>query len=98
MWVKAARAPFEHLGLGFVLRVGQRSQELLIARGTAHVFGRAAADSFEENRIDQTRMRVGDALDPDRMLPAIPEVVEIRQGLGAGVSEFPCGAGFIQPA
>ena len=89
MGVKAARAPFEHFGVGFVLRVGRARPGTPRSRGSADVLGRAAADSLDENRIDQAGMRVGDALDLDRVLPAVAEVVEIGEGLGAGVLDRP---------
>jgi hypothetical protein len=59
--IKAARAPFEHVGVGFVLWIRQRRQELLIAEWTTYVLGWAPSDSLEQDRIGQIVTNI----DPD---------------------------------
>jgi hypothetical protein len=59
-------------------------EELGIAPGPADVFGRTAALGVDQAGIGETRCWIADALDLDRMFPAIAEVVEIFEGLGAG--------------
>jgi hypothetical protein len=71
MGIKAARAPCEHVGMRFVLGIGERREELLVARWSAHILGRAPAFGLDENRIGEAWMGGCDALDLDRVLPAI---------------------------
>src|SRR5215211_1866401 len=85
MRVEAFAGPLGHLGMALVLRIGERLQELLIARRTADVLGRAAADSLKEPRIGGSRIARLDPLDLDRVLPPIAKVVKIGQRLGAFV-------------
>ena len=60
-------------------------EELGIAPGSADVFGRTAALGVDQAGIGKPRCWIADALDLDRMFPAIAEVVELFEGLGAGV-------------
>jgi hypothetical protein len=73
--------------MAFVLRVLDGLKELGIAPGAAAVFGRAAAVDLDQARIDDSGFGVGEALDPDRVLPAIAEVVKVRQRLRTDVFE-----------
>jgi hypothetical protein len=70
-----------------VLGVSDGLDQFDIAPGSAAVFGRTAADDFDQAPIEHTRCGIGEALDLDRVLPAIAEVLEIHEGLCADVLE-----------
>ena len=88
------------------------SRNSTVAPGTADVFGRTASRDVDQARVCDARHGIGDALDFDRVLPAIAEVVEIFEGLHADVFEnideaglarveggtAPSGAGTPHPA
>ncbi len=63
MRVEPVRAPFEHVGMQLVRGIGKGSQELLVARRSAHILGRAPACGLDENRIGQAWIGGGDVLD-----------------------------------
>ena len=76
-------------------RVVDGVQELGVAPRAAHVLGRAAPDGVEQNRVGRAGHRVGDALDLDRMLPAVAEVVEVFERLRAGILKHVDEAGLL---
>ncbi len=85
--IEGGAVPFGQLGMALVSWIDDGLEELGIAPGSANVFGRAAALGLDQAGIGETRCWIADALDLDRMFPAIAEVVEIFEGLGAGVLE-----------
>ena len=79
--------PLDHLGMALVLRVGDRREELGIAPRSADVLGRAAPCGVDQERVDEAGHGIRDALDLDRVFPAVAEVVEVFQRLRAGILE-----------
>src|SRR6476620_3691409 len=77
--------PEDHLGVALVLRVADRLEELGIAQGSANVLGWAAACGVDQQRIEQAGDGIRDALDLDRVLPAVAEDVEVYHRLLTGI-------------
>ncbi len=67
--------PLLRVGMDLVHRVGESVQELGITPRGTDVFRRTASNGIDQDRVCQAGDRVGDALDLDRMLPAVAEVV-----------------------
>jgi hypothetical protein len=70
--------------VALVVRVGYRLEILFVAPRSADVLGRAPAACVDEPWIGDPGLGVGEALDVDLVLPAVAEVVEVLEGLGAG--------------
>jgi hypothetical protein len=85
VWVEGTADPFSQLGMTFVFWILDGFEEFSIAPWAAAVFGRTAAARVDQARIDDARYWVEEALDFDRVLPAITKVVEISHRLGADV-------------
>ena len=83
--IERPASPLDHLGMVFVLQIGDGLEELGIAPRTADVLGRAAPHGVDQERVCQAGDGIRDALDLDRVLPAVSEVLEVAQGLRAGV-------------
>jgi hypothetical protein len=73
--------------MAFVLGVRQRLEHLGIAPWTADIFGRATSGRLKQARIGYGRIRGGQTLNLDRVLPAVAEVIKIAQRLRPGVFE-----------
>jgi hypothetical protein len=71
--VEGAAVPFRDFGVALVLRVRDRLEEIGISPGAADVFGWTASPGFGQARVCEARHRFGDALDLDRVLPAVAE-------------------------
>ena len=67
--------PLFELGVTFVFWIADRLKKFGVAPGTADVFRRAAAGGLDQPRIGDARLGVAEALDLDRVLPAVAEVV-----------------------
>lgn len=85
VWVEGTTDPFSQLGMTFVFWILDGFEEFSIAPWAAAVFGRTAAARVDQARIDDAGYRVEEALDFDRVVPAITKVVEISHRLGADV-------------
>jgi hypothetical protein len=77
-----------------VIGIPDGFQELGITPGTADIFGWTTSGSFDQARIDDAWLRIDQALDLDRVLPAVTEVIKIFQGLCADIFEHVNEAGF----
>ena len=69
----------------FMLGVGQRFEELLVAPDTAHVFGWARPCSFEAERIPPTGLGPDTTLERNLVFPAIAEIVLVQKSESAPV-------------
>ncbi len=67
--------------------VVDRFEKFSIAPGAADILGRAASCNVDQARIENTGFRVEEALDLDRVLPAVAKVIEISQRLCADIFE-----------
>jgi len=65
----------------FVVRIGEGLQKFGVAPGAADILGRPAAGSVEETRIGGSGFGIGDAPQPNDMVPAVAEVVKVVNGL-----------------
>src|SRR6266851_5714934 len=83
--VKVVGHPFLAFDMALVPRISNGFEGFDITWRTADVFRRAPPGGFQEARIELAEYGISKAFDLDGMLPAIPEVVEITQGLCAGV-------------
>src|SRR4051812_27117611 len=83
---------FFGFGIALVLRVLDGFEKLAIAPWPAAVFGRAAAANVDQTRIEHSRLGIDEALDFDRVLPAIAEVVHVAQLFRADILKH-----FIEP-
>ena len=68
-----------------VFRIGERIEELGVAPWPAYIFWRTATRRLDQAGIGNARQRIDQAFDLDRVLPAVSEVIEVTQGLGARV-------------
>lgn len=68
---------FGELSVAFVLGFLDGVRELGIAPGTADVLGRATPADLDQARIEHARIGIEQALDLDRVLPAVAKVVEV---------------------
>src|SRR5262245_49134021 len=75
--VEVVLIPFPELGVALVLRVGDGFQEFSIARWPTDIFRRPAAGGVKQTRIELTRQGSADALDFDRVLPAVAKIVDV---------------------
>ena len=71
--IEGGAVPFGQLGMALVSWIDDGLEELGIAPGSADVFGRAAALGLDQAGIGETRCWIADALDLERMFPAIAE-------------------------
>src|SRR4051794_9258796 len=85
--IERPAGPLDHLGMALVLRIGDRLEEFGVAPRSTDVLGRAASCGVDQERVSETGHGIRDALDLDRVFPAIAEVVEVFQRLRAGVLE-----------
>src|SRR5258708_38725661 len=79
--------PILQLGMTLVLWVVDRLEEVGIAPGTADVFGGTAPCSLDQARVRNAGHGIGNALDLDRVLPAIAKIVEVSERLCANILE-----------
>lgn len=73
--------------MALVPGVGDGFEELAVAPRAADILRRAAPSGLDQAGISDARHGVIDTLDPDRVLPAVAEVVEVPERLRAGVFE-----------
>jgi hypothetical protein len=66
-------------------------KEVLVAPHTAAVLGRAGVSPAHADRITHPRIGIEDRLDPDDVLPAVAEVVLVRQRLALGQAQVAQG-------
>ncbi len=85
--IEGVAVPFRDFRVALVLRVRDRLEEIGIPPGTADVFGWTAPPGFGQARVCEARHRLGDALDLDRVLPAVAEIVEVLERLRADLFE-----------
>jgi hypothetical protein len=76
-WIEVAADPLQPLGVLVVVRIGDRIEEVAVSPGAADILGRAASGGCDEARVGDAGHGISDALDADRVLPAVAEVVEI---------------------
>jgi hypothetical protein len=60
-----------------VVWISDRIEELAVSPGAADILWRAASGSIDEAGIDNAGYGVSDALDANRVLPAVAEVVKV---------------------
>jgi len=75
----------------FVVRIGDRFEELAVVPGATDVLGRTAAGCFGQAWVRDPELRVSDPLDADRVFPAIAEVVEVFETPDTGVLDDSAG-------
>ena len=80
-----AADPLQPFSVLLVVRIGDRFEEFAIAPGSADILGRTTSASLDEAWVSDPWHRIGDALDADGVFPAVAEIVEIGERLGAGV-------------
>src|SRR5271155_1713817 len=85
MGIEIVREPFFEFALPLVAGIGDGLKELAIAPGTTDVLGRAVALGLDQPRIKDARFGVEQALDLDRVFPAVPEIIEILQRFRSNV-------------
>jgi hypothetical protein len=73
--------------VALVFLVADRLQHFGIAPGAADILGRTSATRFDQPRAKDAELGICEALDFDRVLPTVAEVVEIAERLGACVFE-----------
>jgi hypothetical protein len=83
--IEVAANPFLEFSVSLMSGIADRVEEFGIAPGTANVFWRATCADINQSRIDDAWLRIEETLDLDRVLPAITEVVNVAQRLGANV-------------
>ena len=76
-WIELAADPLQPLGVLLVVRIGDRIEDVAVAPGAADILWRAASGCFGEARVGNAGHGISDALDADRVLPAVAEVVEV---------------------
>ena len=70
-----------------MLLVIDRLEEVGIAPGTADVFGRTTPCSLNQARVSKAGHGISNALDLDRVLPAVAKVVEVSERFCADILE-----------
>lgn len=80
--------PLCELVMALMLGITHWFEELGVAPRAADVFGRTASGGLGQARIERSRLKIGEALDFDRVLPAVAEVVDVSQRLRADVFEY----------
>lgn len=83
--IEGATDPCQRFGMLFVVRIGDRFEELAVAPGATDVLGRTAAGCFDQAWVRDPGLRVSDPRDADRVFPAIAEVVEVFETPDTGV-------------
>src|SRR5262245_59822956 len=83
--VEVLVVPFPELGVALVLRVGDGFQKFGITRWPTDIFRRTAAGGLKQTRIELARSSGVDALDLDRVLPAIAKVVDVSKPFDARI-------------
>ncbi len=83
--VEVSTGPPNDLGVLLMVWIRDRIQELAVAPRTADVLGRAAPMGRKQPRVGDAGHRLHYALDLDRVLPAIPEIVKVAERYGARV-------------
>ena len=68
-----------------VVWIGDRFEELVVTPGTADILGRTTRGRFDPARIRNAFRGFGNALDADRMFPAVAEIVEVFERANADV-------------
>ena len=78
-----------------VVGIGEDFEQVLVARRAAAVFGWAAADGVEQQDVGLALDPWRDLFELDGVGPAVAEVVEVAEGLAAGVRQNGAQAGFL---
>jgi hypothetical protein len=81
MGIEVVGEPFFEFAMALVAGIDDGLEELAIAPRTTDVLGRAVALGFDQTRIKDARFAIDQALDLDRVFPAVAEVIEILQRL-----------------
>src|SRR5215471_5528319 len=68
-----------------VVRISDCVEEVVVSPGAADILRRATSGCGDQARIGHAWDGISDALDADRMLPAVAEVVEVFERSGADV-------------
>lgn len=76
MRIEVVADPFDEFGVAFVGGVLDGFEEFGITPGAATILGRTAATDFDQTRIEYAWLGIDEALDLDRVLPAVAEVIE----------------------
>ena len=84
--IEVRAQPLQGFGMALVAGIFKRFEHLAITPRAADVFGRTAAGRLDQARIEDVGFGERDALDLDRVLPAVAVVVEITQRLGPASS------------
>lgn len=69
--IEGTTDPCQRFGMLFVVRIGDRFEELAVAQRATDVLGRATAGCFDQAWVRDPGLRVSDPLDANRVFPAI---------------------------
>ena len=83
VWVEVGSAPLDEFVVALVVGIGHRFKVFRITRLAADIFWRAGAFGLDQHGIGGVGCGLADAFDLDGVLPAVTEVVEILECLGA---------------
>ena len=94
--IEVVGEPLFEFVVAFVLWIADGLEEFGIAPGAADIFRRAAPARLDQARIKNAGLGIDEALDFDRVLPAVAKIVEVPQRLGTDILEArhrggPCG-------
>ena len=81
--IEVISGPFAEFGVAFVLGIVDGLKELGVAPGATDVFGGTTSDGLDQARVNNIRLGGDEALDLDRVFPAIAKIVEVTQRLCA---------------
>jgi hypothetical protein len=76
--IEGATDPCQRSGMLFVVRIGDRFEELAVAPGATDVLGRAAAGCFGQAWVRDPGLRVSD---PPDFGPCVPSHRRSRRGI-----------------
>ena len=84
-WIERAADPLQPLGVLLAVWISDRIEELAVSPGPADIFRWAASDCFDEAGVGDAGDGIGDALDSNRVFPAVAKVVEVFERFGADI-------------
>jgi hypothetical protein len=83
--IEAASNPLEPFVVLLMAGIGDGIEELAVTPWATNILRRTASGCFDKARVVDAWHGISDALDTDRVLPAIAEVVEVFQRFGADI-------------
>jgi hypothetical protein len=66
-WIEVIADPMQPFGALLMVRIGDCIEELAVSPRPADILRRASSNSFDQARMGGPRLRVGNALDTDRV-------------------------------